>query len=71
MLSRFSRVQLFMTLWTAAHQALSVHGILQARIVVWVAMPSPPGTLTHPRIESASLMSPALAGDHLGNPKAS
>ena len=49
----------------------SVHGILQARIVVWVAMPSPPGTLTHPRIASASLMSPALAGDHLGNPKAS
>jgi len=50
---------------------VSVHGFLQARIVEWVAMPSPPGTLTHPGIESASLMSPALAGIYLGNPKAS
>ena len=31
----------------------SVHGILQERILKWVAMP---------RIEPASLMSPALAG---------
>ena len=34
MLSRFSHVQLFVTLWTAA---------LQARILEWVAMPSSRG----------------------------
>ena len=39
----------------------SVHGILQARILEWVAMPSP-GTLPNPGIEPASLTSPALAG---------
>ena len=38
-LSRFSHVQLFATLWTRARQALHVHGILQARILEWVAMP--------------------------------
>ena len=39
----------------------SVHGILQARILEWVAMP-PPGELPNPGIEPASLMSPALSG---------
>ena len=39
----------------------SVHGILQARILEWVAMP-PPWDLPHPGIEPVSLMSPALAG---------
>ena len=38
-----------------------VRGILQARILEWVAMPSP-GDLPDPGIELASLMSPALAG---------
>ena len=38
MLSRFSHVQLCATLWTAAHQA-PLHGILKARVLVWVAMP--------------------------------
>ena len=33
MLSRFSRVRLFVTLWTIAHQAL-----------LWVAMPSSRGS---------------------------
>ena len=37
-----------------------VHGILQARILEWVAC-LPPGDLPHPGIELASLMSPALA----------
>ena len=37
----------------------SVHGILQARILEWVVMPSLRGD---PRIEPMSLMSPALAG---------
>ena len=29
----------FETLWTVAHQGSSVHGILQARILEWVAVP--------------------------------
>ena len=39
----------------------SVHGILQTRILEWVAMPSSPGDLPNPRIKHASFMSPALA----------
>ena len=39
----------------------SVHGILQARILEWVAVPSS-GDLPDPGIEPMSLMSPALAG---------
>ena len=38
-----------------------VHGILQARILEWVATPSCRGS-SRPRIKLASLMSPALAG---------
>ena len=38
--SRFSRVQLFVTPWTVTHQAPLTMGILQARILEWVAMPS-------------------------------
>ena len=37
-----------------------VHGILQARILEWVAMPSL-GDLPNPGIEPSSLTSPALA----------
>ena len=39
-LTCFSRVQLFATLWTVTHQAPLSMGILQARILEWVAMPS-------------------------------
>ena len=39
----------------------SVHGILQARILEWVAILSP-GDLPHPGIELTSLVSPALTG---------
>ena len=39
----------------------SVHGILQARILEWVAMPSSRGS-SDPGIEPASFTSPALAG---------
>ena len=42
-LSCFSCVQLFVTLWTIACQS-SVHGILQARILEWVASPSSVGS---------------------------
>ena len=40
MLSRFSHVQCFATLWIVALQTPPHHGILQARILEWVAMPS-------------------------------
>ena len=45
----------------------SIHGILQARILEWVAMPSPPG-LPDPEIETES---PALLAESLssGPPK--
>ena len=33
-----SRVRLFVTPWTVAHSGSSVHGILQARILEWVAI---------------------------------
>ena len=39
-----------------------VHGILQTRILEWVALPSPPGDLPDPRIEPPSLIFPELAG---------
>ena len=42
----------------------SVHGILQARILAWVAMLSSRG-VPDPRIISASPMSPALQADSL------
>ena len=46
----------------------SVHGIRQARILEWVAMPSSRGS-SHPGIEPESLKFPALAGGcHLGGP---
>ena len=34
-----SHVQLFMTLWTVAHQAPLFHGILQTRTLEWAAIP--------------------------------
>ena len=42
-------------------QGSSVHGILQARVLEWVALPLP-GDLPDPGIEPTSLMSSALAG---------
>ena len=42
-------------------QGSSVYGIFQARTLEWVVCP-PPGDLPNLGIESASLMSPALAG---------
>ena len=46
------------TPWTLDHQGSSVHGILQARILEWVAIS--PGDLCKPRIEPTS---PATAGE--------
>ena len=60
-LSCFSHVRLFATLWNCSPPGSSVHGILQARLLEWVAFP-PPGDLPNPGIKPASLMSPALVG---------
>ncbi|KAB0341740.1 hypothetical protein FD754_018666 [Muntiacus muntjak] len=38
------RVQLFATPWTVAHPGSSVRGLLQAKILEWVAMPSSRGS---------------------------
>ena len=46
----------FMTPWTVAHLASSVHVVFQTRILEWVAIP---GDLPDPGVKSAS---PALAG---------
>ena len=60
MLTHFSHVLLFMTLWTVAHQApLS---IAFSRQECWNGLPyPPPGHLPNPEIESASLMSPTFS----------
>ena len=48
----FSHVQLFATPWTVAYQAPLSMGILQARILEWVAIPFPsPGDLLDLGIE--------------------
>ena len=61
MASHFSCVQLFATSWTVIHQ-IPLWRILQARILEWVSIPSPPGDLSDPGMELASLTSPALSG---------
>ena len=60
-LSHFSHVQLFAMLWTVTHRDPLSMGILQARILEWVAIP-PPGDLPDPGIEPVSPVSPAFAG---------
>ena len=61
MLSHFSYVQLFVTLWTVAHQAfLSMRFPRQG---YWSGLPlPPPGDLPNPEIEPVPPVSPALAG---------
>ena len=60
-LSRFSHIQLFVTLWTAACQAPLSMGF--SRQEYWSELPCPsPGDLPDPRMEPESLMPPALAG---------
>ena len=71
--SHFSRVQLFMTLWTAAHQAPLSMGF--SRQEYWSGLPCPPpGDLPNPGIKLMSFMSPALDAGSLprsppGKPK--
>ena len=57
-------LQLCLTLSNFIHcssPGSSVHGILQARILEWVAIS--PGDLPDPGIKPISLMSPALVGE--------
>ena len=61
MLSRFSHVLLFVTLWTAAHQTPLSMGL--SRQEYGSGLPfSTPGDLPNPGTEPVSLMSLALAG---------
>ena len=60
-LSHFSRVWLFATPWSIAHQALLSMGILQARIPEWLPCP-PLGDLPDLGIEPISFMSLEQAG---------
>ena len=55
-----SRVLLFVTLWTVAHQAPLSMGF--SRTEYWSGLPSPLGDLPDPGIESTSPLSSALAG---------
>ena len=61
MLSCFSRVWLFVTLWTVGHQDSLSIGF--SRQEYWSGLPCPPpGDLPDPEIEHASPVSPTLAG---------
>ena len=61
MLSHFSHVQFFATLWTVARQTLLSMGFSKQEY--WSGLPCPPpGDLPNPGTELTSLMSPALAG---------
>ena len=61
MISHFTSVQLFATLWTVAHQTPLSMGILQAKILEWVAMPSSRES-SQPRDQTCFSMFSALAG---------
>ena len=64
MLRSFSRVQLFVTLWTVAHQAPLYMGF--SRQEYWSRLPfPPPGDLPDPGIEPMSLEAPSLPVDSL------
>ena len=61
MLSHFSHVQLFVTLWTVAHQAPLSRGFSSQEYWSGLLCP-PPGDLPNPGIKPVSPASPALAG---------
>ena len=73
MLSHFSHVRLFVTLWTAAHQAPLSMGF--SRQEYWRGLPCPPpGDLPDPGIEPVSpatiaLKMHSLPRSHQGRPK--
>ena len=61
-LSHFSSYPTLCNLMDHTPPGSSVHGILQTRILEWVAISSSRGSSQGPGIKSASLISPALAG---------
>ena len=61
LLSCFSRVQLCVTLWTAACQATLFMGFFRQEYWSGLSCP-PPGDLPNPGIKLVSLKSPTLAG---------
>ena len=62
-LSHFSCVQLFVTLWPVAHQGPLSIGFFRQEY--WSGLPRPPsGDHPNPWIKPASLVSPALAGGY-------
>ena len=62
LLSHFSHVRLFMTMWTIALQAPLLMGF--SRQEYWSGLPCPPpGHLPDPGMEHVPLISPALAGE--------
>ena len=64
MLSHLSCVQLFVTLWTVAHQAALSMGY--SRQEYWSRLPfSPPEDLSDPGMEPVSPAAPALQADSL------
>ena len=60
-LSHFSHLRLFVTLWTIARQAPPSIELSQQEHWSGLLCP-PPGDLPDPELEPASLMSPVLAG---------
>ena len=60
MLSCFSRIQLFVTLWTVAHQAPLFMGFSKQEYWSWLPCPSP-GDFPYAGIEPVSIASSALA----------
>ena len=65
-LSHFSHVRLFTTLWTVARQASLSMGFSSREY--WSGVPCPPpGNLPDPGIEPRSLVSPALKGKFFTN----
>ena len=61
-LSRFSCVRQFVTLWTIAHQAPLSMGFSRQEYWSGLPCPPPPGEFPDPGIKSTSLMIPALSG---------
>ena len=60
-LSHFSRVRLFATLWTVAHHAPLSMGLSRQEYRYGLLCP-PPWHLPNPEVEPVSLVPPALAG---------
>ena len=60
-LSHFSCIQLFVILWTGAHQAPLSMGFCRQEYWSGFSVPSP-GDLPNPGTKPTSVMSPALAG---------